>query len=68
MTDMDHHTKLAKAEALLGAGLMATPVWAIVVLQYVSLLASVVASVCGAILGVHAVWRLWKRPAAPTRD
>ncbi|HEX9465660.1 MAG TPA: hypothetical protein VGB82_23915 [Alphaproteobacteria bacterium] len=53
-------TRLAKAEAVLGGGLMTTPGW-VVVFQDISLIASTLAAVCGAIVGLHAVWRLWKR-------
>lgn len=50
----------AKLEALGGGALMTTPLWAIVI-QDVSLIGSAIASVCGAIIGVHAVWRLYLR-------
>lgn len=44
----------------LGAGLMATPAW-VQWAQNVSIIAGAVAAVCGAIVGIHAVWRLWRR-------
>ncbi len=50
----------AGLEAALGAGLMTTPLWALV-LHDVSMLASTVAAICGAIIGVHAVLRLWRQ-------
>jgi hypothetical protein len=50
----------AKAEVVVGGVLFATPLWSIV-LQDVSLIASTVATICGAIVGVHAVWRLKRR-------
>lgn len=49
-----------KLEAVVGAGLVTTPVWASF-LQNVSLIASTIAAITGAIIGLHAVWRLWKR-------
>lgn len=57
---MDLSTPTVKAEALVGGALVTTPVWALV-LHEVSLIASTVAAVCGAIVGLHAVYRLWKR-------
>ena len=49
-----------KAEAIVGGALVTTPVWALA-LHEVSLVASTVAAVCGAVVGLHAVYRLWKR-------
>lgn len=57
---MDSTATTAKLEAGIGAGLMTTPLW-INWLQEVSVVAAAVTSICGAILGVHAVWRLHKR-------
>lgn len=51
---------LAKTEAALGGVLFVTPLW-VTVVQDVSLIAGMVAAVTGAIIGVHAVWRLWGR-------
>jgi hypothetical protein len=53
----------AKVEAIAGLSLMTTPLW-VIWLQDASLIASAVASICGAIIGIHAVWRLWKRRGA----
>ena len=50
----------AQFELALGGTLMTTPIWA-AVLHDVSLIASGIAAVCGAIIGVHAVWRLCRR-------
>jgi hypothetical protein len=50
----------AKLEAIGGGALMTTPVWAML-LHDISLWASTIAAVCGAILGIHAVYRLWRR-------
>jgi hypothetical protein len=62
---VDQSVAQVKAEALIGAGLVTTPVWAIF-LQDVSLIASTIAAVTGAIIGLHAVWRLvQRRRAAP---
>lgn len=47
-------------EAGIGAGLLTTPLWALI-LHDISLIASTVAAVCGAIIGIHAVWRMRKR-------
>lgn len=57
---MDQTIGQVKAEAVFGAGLVTTPFWALV-FQDISLIASAIAAVCGAIIGLHAVWRLWKR-------
>lgn len=43
-----------------GSALMAAPWWA-AALQDVSLVTSTVAAVCGAVVGIHAVYRIWKR-------
>lgn len=51
---------IAKLEAAMGAALVPTPLWVILV-QDVSMIAGMVAAVCGAIIGVHGVWRLWCR-------
>jgi hypothetical protein len=53
----------AKAEAMIGGALMTTPAWA-VILNDVNIVASAVAAICGAVIGIHAVWRLWKRHRA----
>jgi len=49
-----------KTQAAVGAGLVTTPLW-VYLLQSAALIASTIAAVCGAILGLHAVWRLWRR-------
>jgi hypothetical protein len=51
---------LASGQAAFGAGLISTPYW-VSLLHEVSLLASAVTAICGAIIGVHAVVRLLKR-------
>lgn len=56
----------AKLEAAGGAALMTTPIWAMI-MQDINLLASTIAAVCGAIIGIHAVWRLWCRHCAEKR-
>ncbi len=50
----------AKVEAVIGAGLLATPLWAGWI-GTVSMVASMVAAVCGALVGIHAVCRIWRR-------
>jgi len=57
---MDQTVAQMKAEAMLGAGLTTTPLW-VWLLQSTSLVASTIVAVCGAIIAVNAVWRLWKR-------
>ena len=49
-----------KLDAAVGGGLMTTPLWALL-LHDISTIASAIAAVCGAILGVNAVYRLWRR-------
>lgn len=46
-----------KVQAAIGAGLMSTPLW-VNVLQTASLIASTIAAICGAIVGIHAVIRI----------
>jgi hypothetical protein len=43
-----------------GSTLMSTPLW-VQVVQGVSLVASMVAAVCGAVVGAHAVYRIIRR-------
>lgn len=53
----------AKGEIVLGTGLISAPFWA-TVLHDVTLIGSAVAAICGAIIGVHGVYRLyveWRR-------
>lgn len=52
--------KVDTTNAILSAGLLSTPIW-IMVLREVSLIASTVAAICGAIIGVITVYRLIKR-------
>jgi len=54
---MDHIP--VRAEAALGAGLISTPVW-MTALNDISSVAGFVATICGAIVGIHAVYRIWK--------
>lgn len=49
-----------KAEGGMAAGLLSVPLWASLVSD-VSMLASCVAAICGAIVGVHAVYRIYRR-------
>lgn len=48
-----------KVEAGVSAGLLTTPLW-VIILNDVSWVAGVVASICGAIVGLHAVYRILK--------
>jgi uncharacterized membrane protein YqjE len=50
----------AKLQAVAGLSLMTTPVW-VIWLQYIDFAFSAVAAICGAIIGIHAVWRLYRR-------
>ena len=49
-----------KLDAAVAAGLITVPLW-VGVLHDVSIVASAVAAVCGAIVGLHAVWRIARR-------
>ena len=57
---MDTSVSQAKVEAAVGGILVATPLWATLI-QDISMIASAIAAVCGAIIGIHAVWRLVRR-------
>lgn len=46
-------------QAALGAVLTVTPLW-VVILQDISMIAGGIASICGAIVGIHAVYRLMR--------
>lgn len=59
---MDHLS--VRTEATLSAGLLSTPFW-VSLLNNIGWLASIIAAVCGAIVGVHAVWRIWKNRQKP---
>ena len=59
---MYNETPRAVAETVVGAGLLFTPLWA-QLLTDVGLVASVVAQVAGAILGVYGVYRLLRDAA-----
>ena len=61
---MDTSVAQAKAEAVVGGVLITTPLWATLI-QDISMVASMIAAVCGAIIGVHAVWRLIRRHRRP---
>ena len=61
---MDTSVSQAKVEAAVGGILMATPLWAVLI-QDISMIASAIAAVCGAIIGIHAVWRLVRRSRKP---
>lgn len=50
----------AKVEAVIGAGLFAAPLW-VGWIGTVSMVASMIAACCGALVGIHAVWRIWRR-------
>lgn len=60
---MDTTVAQAKFEAGVGAALMTTPAWSLI-LNDISLIASTIAAIAGAIIGVHAVWRLLRRGRA----
>lgn len=49
----------AKLQIIAGSALAGTPIW-VIMLQDVSLIAGAVAAICGAIVGVHGVYRLWR--------
>lgn len=49
-----------KVDAAIGTALVTTPVWNYY-LQYVNEFASMIAAVCGAIVGLHAVYRIIKK-------
>jgi hypothetical protein len=61
---MDTSVTQAKVEATVGGILIATPLWAVLI-QDISMIASAIAAVCGAIIGIHAVWRLVRRSRKP---
>lgn len=61
---IDTSTSQAKVEATVGGILITTPVWATLI-QDISMVASMIAAVCGAIIGIHAVWRLVRRHRKP---
>ncbi len=50
----------AKSELIVGSVLMTTPLW-VTLLREADLIASTIAAVCGAIIGIHAVYRLYCR-------
>lgn len=54
---MDQNLIQARVDGITGGVLLTSPFW-IPVLQSVNFIAGVIASVCGAVLGIHAVWRL----------
>ena len=54
-----------RAEAAVGVALIAAPLWVDVV-RDVSLVGAAISSVCGAIIGMHAVWRLWVKYRKPS--
>jgi len=58
---MDQSAIPAKAQLVLGATLVMTPWWAAAI-QLTSLVAGAIAAVCGAIVGVNAVYRISRRP------
>ena len=60
---MDPAAAQAKAEATIAGGLL-TVAGLAHALQYVSLVASTIAAICGAIMGLHAVYRLVKSKRA----
>jgi uncharacterized membrane protein YfcA len=57
---VDQSLTQIKIEAAIGAGLVITPVW-VYLLQATALIASTIGAVCGAIIGINAVWRLMRR-------
>ena len=61
---IDSSVTQAKVEATVGGILVTTPLWATLI-QDVSMVASMIAAVCGAIIGIHAVCRLIRRHRKP---
>lgn len=49
-----------KVDAVIGTTLVTMPVWNYY-LQFVNEIASMVAALCGAIVGLHAVYRLYEK-------
>lgn len=49
-----------KIDAMISSALITTPVWNYY-LQYVNEFFSLIAAICGTIVGVHAVYRMWKK-------
>lgn len=49
-----------KVQIAVGGGLMTTPGW-VMLFQNISIVASTIAAVCGAILGIAGVYRMWRR-------
>lgn len=50
----------AKAQAFTGLAITSTPFW-VFALHEIGILASAVAAVCGAIIGIHGVVRLYRQ-------
>lgn len=49
-----------KIDAVISSALVSMPVWNYY-LQCINEIASLIAAICGAIVGTHAVYRLWKK-------
>jgi hypothetical protein len=49
-----------KVQVAVGGGLMTTPGW-VILFQNISVIASAIAAVCGAILGISGVYRMWRQ-------
>lgn len=49
-----------KVQVAVGAALITTPFW-VDILQYTSLIAGAIAAVAGAIIGLHGVYKIFRR-------
>lgn len=49
----------AKAEASIGGVLVAAPWWSHYLVE-INVIAGTIATICGAVVGLHAVWRIYK--------
>lgn len=63
MVDAISSTDGIATKVVLASGLMATPLW-VAVLKDISLVASAVSVVCGAIIGIYQVFRIINRNKA----
>jgi hypothetical protein len=53
-------------EGAISVALMTAPAWVRLLIE-VNLVASTVAAVCGALIGLHTIWKIWKRHRAGGR-
>lgn len=49
-----------KAGIAIGGFLVATPIWS-EIFSFVHSAATLIAVVCGAVVGLHSVWLIWKK-------